>query len=100
MNQDRAAPPVNSLSLAQSSEAAGFKTKVIDKAEMTAADIRNYVTGMIDLPRALLTTDEYAGYNGLNKIVTHRRINEITYRHNARQTDNAFDRLLHLAVTP
>lgn len=52
-----------------------LKTKVIDKAEMTADDIRNYVTGMIDLPRTMLTTDEYAGYNGLTKIVAHRRIN-------------------------
>ena len=128
-----------------------LKTKLVNKAEMTADDIRAYVTGMIDLPRTMLTTDEYAGYNGLNKIVAHRRINhsrvyverdlfsdefgpvhtnniesfwailkraiagqfhhvsrkylplylnEITFRHNARRTDGAFDRLLHLAANP
>ncbi len=34
-----------------------------------------YVAEMIDMRRSILTTDEYSGYNGLNNIVAHRRIN-------------------------
>lgn len=51
------------------------KAKAIDKAEMAAADMLAIVREMIDCPRSLLTTDEYAGYNGLNRVVAHRRIN-------------------------
>jgi transposase-like protein len=49
------------------------KTKIAD--EMTAADMNAIVTEFVDLPRALITTDEYSGYNRLNRIVAHRVIN-------------------------
>lgn len=51
------------------------KTKVIDKDEMTAVDMQETVREMVNVRTSLLTTDEYAGYSGLNNIVAHRRIN-------------------------
>lgn len=52
-----------------------LKAKVIDKSEMSAEDMWSYVTGIVDATNTVLTTDEFAGYNGLNKIMIHRRIN-------------------------
>ncbi|MBI4458069.1 IS1595 family transposase [Candidatus Uhrbacteria bacterium] len=51
------------------------KAKAVKRGEISADDLRRFVAATIDCPRAVLTTDEYAGYNGLNAIVAHRRIN-------------------------
>lgn len=51
------------------------KVKPVDKAEMTASDMMAFVQSTVDCRHAIVTTDEYAGYNGLNNIVAHRRIN-------------------------
>lgn len=54
------------------------KAKAVNKAEMAAADMAALVIEMIDTGRSILTTDEYSGYNGMNRIVAHRRINHST----------------------
>lgn len=51
------------------------KAKLGNKAEMGADDMRAFVKATVDCRRSILTTDEYAGYNGMNNIVAHRRIN-------------------------
>lgn len=52
-----------------------MKAKMVDKTEMTGADMEALTREFIDTGRSVLTTDEYSGYNGLNKLVAHRRIN-------------------------
>ncbi len=42
---------------------------------MTGSDLEALAREMIDINHALLTTDEHAGYHGLNKFVAHRTIN-------------------------
>jgi hypothetical protein len=37
--------------------------------------MQDYIRAMIDTKDAVLHTDEYTGYNGVNKMVLHRRIN-------------------------
>src|ERR1700688_4880637 len=49
------------------------KTKVAD--QMTAADMDAIVREFVDAPKTLITTDEYSGYNRLNRFVAHRVIN-------------------------
>jgi transposase-like protein len=51
------------------------KTVVTSKSEMTGSDLEALTREMVDINHALLTTDEHAGYNGLNKFVAHRTIN-------------------------
>ncbi len=51
------------------------KIKAVERSQLDTDGLRLLVRAMVDCPRAILTTDEYAGYNGLNAIVTHRRIN-------------------------
>lgn len=51
------------------------KARAAKREELSADDLRRFVTATINCPRSVLTTDEYAGYNGLNAVVAHRRIN-------------------------
>ncbi len=51
------------------------KAKVISKTELTGAELEIIAREMIDVKRALLTTDEYSGYNRFNNFVAHRTIN-------------------------
>lgn len=52
-----------------------MKAKAVNRDEMTAAGMEALVREMIDPRQSLLTTDEYSGYNGLNRFIAHRRIN-------------------------
>ena len=51
------------------------KARAVDKTEMTGADMQSVILDWIETKRTLLTTDEYSGYNAVNKIVAHRTIN-------------------------
>ena len=51
------------------------KAKMVAHDEMTADDMEAFTRETVDLPRALVTTDEYNGYGRLNNIVAHRVIN-------------------------
>ena len=51
------------------------KTKMVEHDEMAMADMDSIAREMIDASHSLVTTDEYAGYNRLNRFVAHRVIN-------------------------
>lgn len=51
------------------------KVKAVDKSDMTTADMEALTREFVDCRSASVTTDEYAGYNTLNKFVQHRRVN-------------------------
>ena len=51
------------------------KTKMVAHDEMTGDNMEAFTRETIDLPRTVLTTDEYPGYGRLNNIVAHRVIN-------------------------
>lgn len=51
------------------------KTKMVAHDEMTAADMEEFTLATIETASSLVTTDEYSGYNSLNNIVAHRRVN-------------------------
>jgi transposase-like protein len=51
------------------------KAKPVSKDAMDGEAIKGLILGMMDTKRTLLTTDEYSGYNAVNKYVAHRRIN-------------------------
>lgn len=50
------------------------KAKAVKKEEMTAADMVRLVKAMMDTKNTVLNTDEYSGYNGMNRHVIHRTI--------------------------
>jgi transposase-like protein len=52
-----------------------MKARAVNKAEMTGPDMDALTRAFIDTRRSVVTTDEYSGYNGLNKFVAHRTIN-------------------------
>lgn len=52
-----------------------MKARMVNKAEMTGADMDALTRAFIDARRSVVTTDEYSGYRGLNKFVAHRTIN-------------------------
>ena len=51
------------------------KTKMVEHDEMTMDDMDAIAREMVDAPRSMVATDEYAGYNRLNRFVAHRVIN-------------------------
>lgn len=51
------------------------KTKVVEPDKMTAQDMSAIAREMVEPSKSLVTTDEYAGYNRLNRFVAHRIIN-------------------------
>ena len=50
------------------------KAKAINKEEMTGADLLKIVREMMDMPKSVLNTDEYPGYNSMSNHVLHRTI--------------------------
>jgi len=50
------------------------KARAVKKEEMTAADMVRLVKAMTDTKNTVLNTDEYSGYNGMNRHVIHRTI--------------------------
>lgn len=56
-------------------ERGGRVKMTVASMELTAEYLHALVRRMIDTPRAVLNTDEYSGYAGLNRFVIHRRIN-------------------------
>lgn len=51
------------------------KAKPVDKTEMTGEDMQRYIREMIDTKNSVLNTDEYPGYNSVNKIMLRRCCN-------------------------
>lgn len=51
------------------------KAKAAVKMEVTAEELHAFVRRHIEPRGTMLTTDEHAGYNGLNRFIAHRRIN-------------------------
>lgn len=51
------------------------RAKATNKHELKATDLKAMVEKGIDLFNSILMTDEYKGYNGMNKIVSHSTIN-------------------------
>lgn len=51
------------------------KAKPVDKIDMTAEQMAAFIRASLDCPRSVLNTDEWNGYNGVNSMVIHRRVN-------------------------
>lgn len=51
------------------------KATPVDKSEMTAEALAAFIRASVDLPNSVMNTDEYSGYNGINSMVIHRRVN-------------------------
>lgn len=52
-----------------------IRMKVAERSELDGEGLKAFVLANIDCKRTMLTTDEWAGYNGMNRIVAHRTIN-------------------------
>jgi transposase-like protein len=52
-----------------------IKMAAVTKFDLTAEALHAFVRRMIEPKGSILTTDEYSGYNGLNRFIAHRRIN-------------------------
>jgi transposase-like protein len=50
------------------------KANLVNKDEMTGADMEKLVMEMMDVKNSVLNTDEYPGYNGMNNHLIHRTI--------------------------
>ncbi|MDE2439287.1 MAG: IS1595 family transposase [Patescibacteria group bacterium] len=51
------------------------KAKPVDKCDMTAEQMAAFIRASIDTAHSVLNTDEWNGYNGVNNMVIHRRVN-------------------------
>lgn len=49
------------------------KAQMVDKSEMTGEDMECCIVEMMDAKNSVLHTDEYQGYNSVNKLVLHGR---------------------------
>ncbi len=51
------------------------KAKSTSKHELRGVDLQALVRQGVDVANAILLTDEYTGYNGMNRLLPHKRIN-------------------------
>lgn len=49
--------------------------KPFDRKKLTTKGLRSFITRFVDVEGSLLMTDEYSGYRGMEKVMTHATIN-------------------------